>query len=104
MSALQSAKVWAMGWTGLGKDALHIYVGLLVFIALLALTRWRIGTAKPLLVVAAVALAGELWDLRDTFVRGLPLRLDGNWHDLWNTCFWPAVLTALARWTSVLTR
>ena len=52
-----------MGSTGLSKDALHVYVGLAVF--LLALTRWRIGSLPPLLVVLTVALAGEVWDLID---------------------------------------
>jgi hypothetical protein len=95
-------KLLLMGGTGLSKDALHIYVGLAVF--LLALTRWRIGSLPPLLLVLAVALAGEVWDLVDNIRTQVPMQWAGHFKDLWNTLFWPTALTVLARFTPLLKR
>jgi hypothetical protein len=102
VSWLQEMKLLLMGSTGLSKDALHIYVGLAVF--LLALTRWRIGSLPPLLVVLAVALAGEAWDFIDNIRTEMPMQWAGHRHDIWNTLFWPAVLTGLGRWTGLFRR
>jgi hypothetical protein len=95
-------KLLLMGGTGLSKDALHIYVGLAVF--LLALTRWRIGSLPPLLTVLAVALAGEVWDLVDNIRTQVPMQWAGHFKDLWNTLFWPTAFTVLARFTPLLKR
>lgn len=102
MSWLQEMKLLLMGSTGLSKDALHIYVGLLVF--LLALTRWRIGSLPPLLIVLVVALAGEIWDLIDNIRTDVPMQWAGHVKDIWNTLFWPVAITGIARWTSLLRR
>ena len=89
---------------GLPKDALHIYVGLAVFLAAAALLRKPLGSGIPIAAVAAAALAGEAWDLIDTHAAGARPHWDRNWHDVWNTCFWPAVLFLLARYTGLLSR
>lgn len=102
MSWLQEMKLLLMGGTGLSKDALHVYVGLAVFV--LALTRWRIGSLPPMLLVLGVALAGEAWDLVDNIRTEVPMQWAGHWHDIWNTLFWPAVLTGLGRWTGLFRR
>jgi len=102
VSWLQEAKLLLMGGTGLSKDALHIYVGLFVF--LLALTRWRIGSLPPLVVVLAVTLAGEIWDLFDNVRTGVPMQWAGHAKDIWNTLFWPVVLTGIGRWTPLFRR
>jgi hypothetical protein len=102
MSWLQEMKLLLMSGTGLSKDALHVYVGLVVF--LLALTRWRIGTLPPLLVVLAVALAGEAWDLIDNIRTQVPMQWAGHIKDIWNTLFWPVALSAIGRFTTLLKR
>jgi hypothetical protein len=91
-----------MGGTGLGKDALHVYVGMIVF--LLALTRWRIGSLPPLVAVLAVALAGEIWDLIDNVRTNVPMQWAGHGKDIGNTLFWPVALIAIGRWTPILRR
>lgn len=101
MSAFQSAKLILIDHIGLAKDALHIYVGLVAFFAVIVWRGWRIGEVKPLLIVILVALAGEAWDLRDSFVLKFPINLWANWHDIWNTTFWPTAMTLLARMTKV---
>ena len=104
MSGFQSLKLWLVGTLGLPRDALHIYVGLIVFLGFAALFRLPLRDWRPLAAALFVALAGEAWDLYDA--RG---GIDApewrqSWHDLWNTMLWPFVLFALARWTRVLKR
>jgi len=104
MSAFQHAKLWIMHMAGLPKDALHIYVGLLVFLAAAALTKRPLGSRVPILAVLLVALAGELWDVVDTINAHKRIFWWRNWHDVWNTMFWPTMLFLLARYTRVLRR
>ena len=102
MSPFQQAKIAAGEFLGLPRDALHIYVGLAVFLLAAALLRAPLRSWKPIAAAVAAALAGEAWDIIDTAAAGEPQVWAGNWHDLWNTCFWPAVLFLLARYTKVL--
>ena len=104
MSQFQQTKIWLVQLFGLPKDALHIYVGLIVFFASAALFRWPLGSWKPLGAVLLAALAGETWDVIDTWNIGGRPRWLRNWHDVWNTCLWPAVLFLLARHTRLLSR
>ena len=104
MSPLQSAKFYIVSNLHLAKDALHIYVALAVFFASAALLRWPLRGGRPWLLVLAMALLGEAWDLRDSHVYHTRIDLAGNWKDIWNTMFWPSVMTALARWTKLLKR
>jgi cell shape-determining protein MreD len=104
MSPLQDAKLVLMGWTGLAKDALHVYVGLTVLLLAAALLNRPIRDWRPLAIVALVALAGEIWDLVETMLLGRSPRWRGNWKDIWNTLFWPTALFLLARFTRLLKR
>ncbi len=102
MSPLQSAKLFLMDATGLAKDALHVYVGLAVFLITAAVLKRPLRDWRPLAAVALVALSGELWDAAETLLGGRSPRWRGNWRDLWNTLFWPTALFLLARFTGVL--
>ena len=104
MSALQQSKIVLMQLLGLPKDALHIYVGLTVFLGSAALFRWPLRSWKPLAAVLVAALAGEIWDIVDTLRIGTIPLWARNWHDLWNTCVWPAGLFLLARYTRLTSR
>jgi cell shape-determining protein MreD len=104
MSGFQSAKLWALQLFGLPRDALHIYVGLAVFLAAAAVSRRSLGHWLPLAAAVAAAAAGEAWDLLDTVSAGRPPLWASSWHDLWNTAFWPFVLFLLARYSPVLKR
>ncbi len=97
-------KLQLMAWTGLAKDALHIYVGLAVFLIAAAYFKRGLRDWRPLAAVAIVALAGEVWDVADTALSGRAPRWGGNWKDLWNTLFWPTALFLLARFSRVLKR
>jgi hypothetical protein len=104
MSPFQHAKLALVGFAGLPKDALHIYAGLIVFLGAAALFRRPLSSWLPLGAVLLAALAGELWDVIDTHNAREPIHWWRNWHDVWNTLFWPAVLFLLARYTRVLSR
>lgn len=104
MSAFQQTKLWLVGTLGLPKDALHIYVGLILFLGAAALFRKPLRSPLPILVVILAALAGELWDVIDTRAAHRQILWARNWHDVWNTCFWPFALYLFARFTRVLRR
>jgi hypothetical protein len=104
MSPLQTAKLVLVEATSLGKDALHIYVGLAVMLAVVIAFKKPLSDWRPILAVALASVAGELWDIIDTFSHGGRPRWSGNSKDIWNTLFWPTVLFLLARFTRVLKR
>ncbi len=102
LGPIQTSKLWLKDLVGLGKDALHIYVGLIVLLLVAALLRAPLRDWRPIIAVFVVALAGEVWDLIEWTARGKLVQWPNHWHDLWNTSFWPFVLFALARWTRLL--
>ena len=104
MSPLQSAKIVALDFAGLGKDALHVYVGLGVMFAVAIAFRLSLKDPRPLAAVLLAALAGEVWDVIDTHGANLRPIWSGNAKDVWNTMFWPTALFLLARYTRVLKR
>jgi len=101
MSALQSAKFWLIQHLGLAKDALHVHVGLLLFVGSALIFRWPIHGWRPWAVALAGVLIGEAWDLRDSMVYHTRIDLWANLHDVWNTMLWPSLLVVLARTTAL---
>jgi hypothetical protein len=104
MSPFQTAKIMLGEATDLGKDALHIYVGLAVMLLVAVALKRSLGDWRPIAAVALASLAGEIWDVIDTYSHGGRPRFDANWKDVWNTMFWPTILFVLARFTKVLKR
>ena len=104
MGPYQSGKMWLMDTVGLGRDALHIYVGLGVFLLAAIIFRVPLRDWRPLAAVFLVAILGELWDLFERLKPGDRPFWAANWHDLWNTMFWPLMLFLLARSPRLLKR
>ena len=104
MSIFQSAKIFLSEVTSLGKDALHIYVGLAVMLLVMIALKKPLGDWRPIAAVALASVAGEIWDVIDTFSHGGTPKWNANWKDVWNTMFWPTILFGLARFTKVLKR
>ena len=96
-SAVQSAKLAIMSTMGLSKDALHIYVGLAVFLIAAAVLRKSLRSIAPWFAVVAIAVAGELFDMRDDIYSFGYWRWWASLHDVLNTLFWPSVLLLHAR-------
>ena len=99
MSTFQGYKHEVVQFAALSKDALHIYVGLTVFLLIAAIARNGLRSTVALLAVLGIAIAGEILDLRDEFRAHEQLKWWASLHDLLNTCFWPLVLWLLARYT-----
>ena len=95
---LQTFKEFMIGATGLGKDALHIYAGLTVFLIVRLLWRWRGGWVIAWLAALAMAGSIEWLDMRAEGQTGVPQPDPAHWHDVWNTLVWPTVLLLIGRW------
>ncbi|WP_209347775.1 hypothetical protein [Pontixanthobacter sp. CEM42] len=104
MSPLNDIKNFIVEFSGLAKDALHVYVALIVFLGACLIFRWRASEWKPLALVLAVVVIGEIIDIRDTITIEKRVLLGGHWHDIWNTMLAPTLLFVLARFSSVFER
>jgi hypothetical protein len=95
---LQESKTWVVDHVGLEKDALHVYLALILLFGSAWLFRWSLRSWKPAALIFVVAAAGEVWDIRDGLMTSVPLEvsLPLSWHDLWNTMFWPLAILVLA--------
>jgi uncharacterized membrane protein YqgA involved in biofilm formation len=96
-SAVQSLKLALVQAVGLSKDALHIYVGLIVFFVVAVALRRRRTSYLPLVAVVVAAILGELVDMHDDINSLGVWRWRASLHDLANTVFWPSVITLLVR-------
>ena len=101
-SLFQGLKLDVVAFVGLSKDALHVYVGLIVFLVSAAAARQGLRSSMPLIIVLAVAVLGEIFDIRDNLTRFGVWRLGASVHDILNTLFWPAALWLLARYSRVM--
>lgn len=97
ISTVQAIKLAIVSVTGLSKDALHIYVGLMVFFAAMRIFRRQVHRFMPLLAVFIVACCGEGLDMRDDLHSLGYWRWDASLHDVINTLFWPFVIALLMR-------
>lgn len=104
VSVFQDVKIWLILTFDLSRDALHIYIGLIVFLGAAALFRRSLGSWLPVSAAIAAAFAGEAWDWIDDAGLGREHVYYSQIHDLWNTIFWPAALFLLARFTMLLKR
>ncbi len=102
MSPFQSFKHDVVQFAALSKDALHVYVGLVVFLVVVAFARKGLKSGWALLAVVGVAVVGELLDLRDEMRSRDHMNWAASLHDLLNTCFWPLLLWLLARYTRIV--
>lgn len=107
----ETFKLGVIAATGLDKDALHIYVGVSVYIVSLLILhpiikRQGIRSFIALVIVTGVALAGEYLDNRYIIVpKGFSAlgreAIKASIHDLINTCLLSYVLFALMNWTTI---
>jgi hypothetical protein len=100
----QIVKMLAVDFTGLAKDALHIHVGMAVFIMVRMVWRGRWGTAIAWLAATIAALGGEWLDWRTELATQATVVSSEHYKDIWNTMLWPTVLALLWRWLPLTAR
>ena len=89
---LQLFKLHMIDATNLGKDALHIYAGMFLFIGVRLVWRRRGGWVLGWLAALTAALMVEFLDIRTELMEGNIQPDAEHWKDVWNTMFWPSVL------------
>ena len=94
----QSIKLDIIEVTGLAKDALHVYIGLTLFITIRLCWRRRGGWVLAWLAVLALALGTEWLDIRMERLDNGVQPDYAHWHDIWNTMFWPTMLLLVGPW------
>lgn len=97
-SLFEERKSWLVTASDLGKDALHIYFGLALFMLVRLAWRWRGGWVAAWLAVLVMACGGEWLDMTAEFNNAAIQPDAAHWHDIWNTMFWPTVLLLVGRW------
>ena len=99
----EAIKAAVAAWTGLERDALHIYAAIIIQIGSAALIRRTLASPWPWLVVLAFALANEWLDMnRDNLVERWEEQ--AALHDLWNSMLLPTLLLLVARFAPGLMR
>ena len=102
-SVVQAIKLEALSTLGLSRDALHVYVGLGVYVAAAGLIRKSLRSSVPWVLVLVVAGLGEALDLWDDIANFGYWRWTLSLHDLANTLFWPSVIVLLVRFGIIRT-
>lgn len=87
-------------YTGLERDALHVHAALFLYILAMALFRQSRRSRVPWLVVLAILVANEVYDLVHNWQDGPEWALASSAKDLWNTMLWPTVLLFVGRYTT----
>lgn len=100
-SPYQEFKLLVVDVLGLSKDAIHVYLGLIVFF--LALTLFKKGKIDfwAVLPVLALAISMEAMDLYDNYRSMDSMYWSNSLHDIINTTFWPLIIVVLARFKFV---
>jgi hypothetical protein len=93
----QGVKLALESMLGLSKDALHVYVGLAVFLGASVVFRKPLSSVVPLALVVLAALAGEALDMRDDLASLGHWRWQASLGDIANTVLVPMVIWTLAR-------
>ena len=76
---------------GITKDALHIHLGLAIFVALIVILRRSPGSIIPWLGVLAFEVLNEVLDIFHWHAGAFSFEIGDAFKDVANTMFWPTV-------------
>lgn len=82
---------------GLSKDALHIHLGILLFLLFALMTRRGLDRWLPWLLLLALETANEVLDLHQP-AGSMEKNMAAGVHDIVNTMFAPTLLMLFLRW------
>jgi hypothetical protein len=90
----------------LSKDALHVHLGIALYLAAALLLRRPLGSGLPLLILFGFELVNEGFDLaHDADHGGIGIgSLAASAKDIVNTMFWPTLLTVAVRFGALRER
>lgn len=99
---VQSIKLALVKITGLPKDTLHVYIGLIIFFVVMNFVKEksRLGFL-PILSVLIAAIFGEILDMRDDLSLYGKLRWVSSIRDIINTAFWPVIIFSVGRYSNI---
>ena len=81
---------------GISKDALHILLGLAIYLIVVVVFRRPLANWVPWLALLAFEIVNEFMDI---FHEGIMrFELGDSFKDVLNTMFWPTVVLLVARW------
>ena len=101
MTSFQTIKLIILSVTGLSRDALHIYTGLITLFGAALVFHRPLRSIVPLIMVLLVCSLAETVDMYDDIAFRGYWRWNASLHDFLNTLFWPTVIFLLARFTSI---
>ena len=82
---------------GISKDALHIHIGLALFVALVLILRRSPASLLPWLIVLGFEVANEIMDIFHWHAGRWSFRIGDSGKDMINTMLWPTAILLLAR-------
>ncbi|CAB1208443.1 hypothetical protein [Acinetobacter bouvetii] len=97
LSKFQELKIFIINFTELSRDALHIHLGLLLFLVVAFFHHRQLKSKWAIWTVVIVAIAAELFDARDDLINHGLWRIGASMHDIINTIFWPLIIWLMAR-------
>lgn len=83
---------------GVTKDALHIHIGLAIFLGVALVFRRSLASWIPWLALLAFELVNELMDIFHIHEGVIGFEVGDSMKDVLNTMFWPTVVPIAARW------
>ncbi|MEO5705455.1 MAG: hypothetical protein ABIT10_13675 [Alteraurantiacibacter sp.] len=91
-------KEWLLGSFGQSHDAMHVHVGLAIFVGLLLVLRGKGSWWLPFSLLAALSLLAEVFDVIALLSVKSPIDPMESLRDVANTLVWPLVLSVLFTW------
>jgi hypothetical protein len=82
---------------GISKDALHIHLGLALYLLVALVFRRRLSSWLPWLALLAFEIVNELVDIFHVHGGVMGFELGDSLKDVINTMFWPTVVLVVAR-------
>ena len=97
-STYQSLKLAILDLLNLSKDAIHIHIGMAVFLT--AILLWKHGKISVAYLIPVFVIAGgmEVLDLLDDWQSLGYLRWSASLHDVINTTLWPTIIVFLIKY------
>ncbi|MES2699081.1 MAG: hypothetical protein V4647_05685 [Pseudomonadota bacterium] len=91
-------KEWLEATSGLTRDAMHVHIGLAIYLGLTVILRGRGGWWLPVSLLVALSLVAEVFDVISLLSVKSPIYPEESVRDVTNTLLWPVVLSWLQAW------